>query len=1007
APRVEALTASAIPLGTSSIYPGQQSVTVLVLSVQNTYTESKSLSSLTVHDASRGAGTSAQLLLNLDSLFLFKDTDGDSLLSLSDSLVASTILDSTDIALTFGALDIDSDSSLTLLLAVNAAAFPRDGDTVDLFLRPVSDIETVDATPVVGSDSLNSLGFGLFDGLVADQLNTLSTGLTSIGTGDTVYNIFTVDIPRNGYTPDTLASFTIHNSGTAGETDLEFMVLFSDNGNGVWGGLSEENLIAPLEYIGAHWAAGDLDVPLTAPTTRFYLGAKTLPYPVNGATLILNIPEYGILMASRNDGPLDTETLPVDTIEIQSEEGLLLTSVPLSSGSLIPGEISAPAFAVEFRNGSLDAISLDSLTLSLVLVDPAGGASVADLESQFDSLMLYVDGDGDLTSISPTDLLVASVPAANGPCRFSTGGIQIDAGGSEIGLCVALATNLSFARDGNTVDMSLDSETDIFVNPGTTIFGSFPLADAPTFTVDAFPAHKVTVNSLSALSLYGGQTNIPILDFVAPGNGYAADTLHELIVQNVGNVDDEVVLKELNLWSDQLGDGFTVDDILVTGLTRGSISWSAANLSQFVPSDGQRMILTADISNDQFEGGTLALSIPSGGLTYASGMVGPDDEEIADETTHLIIPPQRITVVSVPTVSTTVRPGGTGYTLLTFAFYNGYINEAKTLKSIRFENISKSASDAGFADYEIGRLRLYYDSDANRMLDGDPLVGSGYFQDGVLTITGLSLSLPFESLAYFFVQSDLATDAIDSDSLGMSIGGIADIGFQETVSINGDLPLTSGGWHIVDGSVKCQYEVLTMASQSVNPGDVLVPLMAFRPASNGDQIDTLVSVSVTNIGTADTADITNLKLWLDSNDDDIWQVTDAIVGSFAYTGSWWGTGGFTLPITPVAPTLFVTSDIQPGGTDGRTVNLSIPTTGCLYTSGNDGPIDSTLQSGAQFTLSGSNLRVTYHPNASSYSVGETIEVEFSAINVSGSTMDSVIGISSLIGEPASVQLDSV
>jgi len=1006
-PRVEALTVSAIPLGSSSLNPGEKESTVLALSVHNTFTEAKSLSSLTIHDASRGAGTPAQLLSNIDSLFLYKDTDGDSLVSVGDSLLVADAWDATDIALTLGSLDVGSDSSMVLLLAVNAALFPHDGDTVDAFLRPASDIETTDATPVAGPDSLNSLGYRVIDGLVAAQLNTPATGLTSIGTGDTVYNVFTVDIPRNGYSSDTLRSFTVHNSGTADDTDLEFMVLFSDNGDGLWGGLSEEILVAPLEYIGAHWAASNLNVPLTAPTTRFFVGAKALPYPVNGSTLIPGVPEYGLLMASRNDGPLDNETTPVDTIEIQSEEGLLVTSTPLSPGVLIPGEISAPAFAFELKNGSSEDVSLDSLSVQLDLVDLVGGASTAELESQFDSLLLYMDGDGDLTSIGPSDVLVSTAGVTDGPCLFATGGLQIDASGGEIGLSIVLATNLSFACNGNTAEISLESETDLFIDPVTSIFGSFPVTDGPLFTVDAFPAVKVIVNALAAANFYGGQTNMPVLDFVVPDNGYAVDTLQQLVVENVGNVEDDVALEALNLWCDRLNDGFSADDILVTGFTRGALTWTATNFSQFVPVGGQRMILTADISEYQFDGGTLAMTILPGGMTYASGMIGPDDDEIADGSTHLIVPPQRITVVSVPSPSVTVRPAQTKNTVLTFALYNGYINEDKTLKSIRFENISRSLSDADFADYEIGRLRLYYDANADRILNGDPLIGSGYFQNGALTVGGLNLSLPPESLAYFFVQSDVAIDAIDSDSLGVRINGIADFYFQEQVSINGDLPLTSGGWLVIDGSVKCQYDVLPLASRSVNQGETLVPVMTFRPAVNGDQVDTLVLVTVMNTGTADTADITDLRLWCDSNGDDTWQITDAIMGSFSYTGSWWTTGGFSLPVPSSAPTLFVTADVSPTATDERTMALSIPQNGCLYTSDNDGPLDSALVCGAQFTITGSNLRIACHPYDYSYSVGQTIEVSFFATNLSGVTMDSVTGSCSPAGDVASVQLDSV
>ena len=104
-------------------------------------------------------------------------------------------------------------------------------------------------------------------------------------------------------------------------------------------------------------------------------------------------------------------------------------------------------------------------------------------------------------------------------------------------------------------------------------------------------------------------------------------------------------------------------------------------------------------------------------------------------------------------------------------------------------------------------------------------------------MSGLDVTLPPESLSYFFVLADLPLKQIDSDSLMVAIDKPSDFIFEGAVNVNGDLPLTRGGYLVMDGSVFKQYHIRPLSARTLSPGDTSVPLFTFNPAYNGDQVD--------------------------------------------------------------------------------------------------------------------------------------------------------------------------
>ncbi|MCP4634785.1 MAG: hypothetical protein GY855_17795, partial [candidate division Zixibacteria bacterium] len=265
---------------------------------------------------------------------------------------------------------------------------------------------------------------------------------------------------------------------------------------------------------------------------------------------------------------------------------------------------------------------------------------------------------------------------------------------------------------------------------------------------------------------------------------------------------------------------------------------------------------------------------------------------------------------------------------------------------------------------------------------------------------------PPESLSYFFIVADLPKELIDSDSLTLAVDGHSDLVFSQSVNINGDLPLTSGGFLIVDGSIRNQYDMIDVPSRTLSPGDTSVTFFAFKPAFNGNQIDTLNSITLENLKDADNNDISQLELWIDSNGDDLWQSSDSLLNSFTYQSGDWIINSLGLEISSTIPSLFVNADISMSSDPNVSFQAELPLNGCMYKSGNNGPIDSALVGNGVFVVSSSGIRVIPSQLNNTYSVGQNIHVEINATNILTVSIDSVVAEVVSIDNPSIVTLDS-
>lgn len=1001
---VEVPTAEEIPLGDRIVHAGDIMSSLLTFRLANSFNGAESVESITVRDASRGEGTAAQVRNNVDSLDVFVDSNGNAALDGSDTWLAASAFNSAATTISFTPHIIGPGSSSIFFVAARIAGYPRDGDSLDLYLLPDVDIEIGDGSTVAGPDTLNSLGYNIIDGLVSGQIVLAPPEITSVAPGESGFNTVTIDVPRNGYSHDVLKILSVYNSGTADTLDLDSLVLYRDAGDGAWGGTGAETRIGELSFTGDQWEISGISQTLTGQVTRFYLAAAVAADASDGATLSFGIPLHGFEMNSANDGPIDSAVQPVGTITVLDIEAVSVRATEIDSRELVPGLSTGPVAAFEFVNGYAQIIEIDEILITSYAGDPEG-ADQSDIDSQFGSVSLWLDLDGDPAVHGAADSLIASGTLSSGTVAFDTDGLSLSAHGF-MAIFVEADLLAETARNANTVNFGIDEAAAVDLSQSVLVSGAFPVKNPENFNINIFQASQVTVNQVEGITLYGGDTEGLVLDFSPPRNGYSDDALQSLRIVNRGSAADGDLLENVKLWADLGAPGFTGADTLLGYFTYTDTAWTVYGLSHPLDGDTTRFFITVDVLSRDFVGGTLRFEIPVGGAVYLSGADGPDDEPVGNAETHFILPSNRITAISIPRDAARVYPGTANAQVLTFALYNGYTDEAHSLSGIRLSNRTVTASDDNFADFELGQVSLYYDSNSNREFDGDSLLAAGYFNSGGLSMDGLSVTLPPESLSYFFVTSKVPLGVIDGDTLEISIEEHSDFAFARTVNLNGDLPLNRGGPLVIDGSVCAQYGLITVSGRTLSPGDESVPLFAFRPAENGDQADTLTSVTIMNDGDAGSADIGNLRLWVDANDDQEWQATDIFAGGLTYSGGFWTADGLEIEVVEEAPALFLTGDVKIGATPNSSFRAVVPFEGCQFNSGNDGPLDADLVSEQMFVISSSGLSITYELEQSKYSVGQDLNLKVHVTNILPTTLDDIVCDATFAGTPGTVELDS-
>ncbi|TMQ71342.1 MAG: hypothetical protein E6K80_05875 [Candidatus Eisenbacteria bacterium] len=110
------------------------------------------------------------------------------------------------------------------------------------------------------------------------------------------------------------------------------------------------------------------------------------------------------------------------------------------------------------------------------------------------------------------------------------------------------------ARDADVLDLGLANAQALTFTNVLTVNGSFPISPIGSFPVDGTSAAQITANNVGTPTFAVGSTRNLALDVRIPANGWQADALQRLAVQNLGSARPTDEVAGVEAWLDD-GDG--------------------------------------------------------------------------------------------------------------------------------------------------------------------------------------------------------------------------------------------------------------------------------------------------------------------------------------------------------------------------------------------------------------------------------------------------------------------
>ncbi|MBN2170014.1 MAG: DUF11 domain-containing protein, partial [Candidatus Krumholzibacteriota bacterium] len=629
------IQATALPQASATLLPGTNTAAVFRIQLENLGADDETLTSLTLYNASTGAGTPEQL-------------DGDwTALSLGWPLgVESTELQWRTAGFSagrarFSGLTIPVPAGRIILLTVagGASLAARDGDVLDLILDGESDLQFARECDVQGAWPLDPDGGFPVDGMAAAQiaLNDLEAG--DLMTGSERNLVLDARLPANGYQPDRLGKINLVNWGQAqAGSDITRLALWVDDGDGLFAATAD-TLLGDFAFTGERWELTGLDQAVPPVGLRVFVTADVAEMAGEGATVRLGFPatpnDVALGMATDNDGPLDEDRISGTVQVISADNRVTFAAVPLDGATVNPGQGDVPVFQCTARNSYDTTRRLTGLTIANA---SQGAGDQAELDGELELLHLRADGDGDGELDGPeTDPELATALFVGGGAVF--GALAWDLPPDAIRhLFVTADIAQHAAADGDGLGVQVGAAYDlVFEDPGTVASGAWPLDTGARFTVDGMLAVQVTNFGAPVATLGPGEGPALVLDLLVPPNGYASDMLQHLRVVNLGTAEPDDIAA-LHLWRDD-GDGAfegAGGDYDLGELAWLEDAWQSGFFNATLGAGGARLFVALEVAETLADSATVRLAVPQDGIVVASGNDGPIDTLVANPETQLL-----------------------------------------------------------------------------------------------------------------------------------------------------------------------------------------------------------------------------------------------------------------------------------------------------------------------------------------------------------------------------------
>lgn len=629
------------------------------------------------------------------------------------------------------------------------------------------------------------------------------------------------------------------------------------------------------------------------------------------------------------------------------------------SGAALPGDVDARLMTVSLANSATSMVRLESLLFHNTTVGPG---TPVQLDADFGPAILYRD-DGDLVFEPARDVPLGAAVMSGDHLAFAGFSVGIPPG--------AIATfhvggGPSFsARDGDVLDLMIEASSDVVFDVPTSFATTFPVDPPGGVPVDGAVSAQVDVRPVPDSDVAQGAARVLAFDVGIPSNGYEADVVHELHLQNLGDA-IAADLTGLEFWADGGDDTWNAgqgDDTLLGAATAGlrapaigAQTWSLTGLNIGVAQGGRRFFATVSVAPNALPGRTLLLALPApDGVVVASGNSGPTDHTTPASGELTVVPAPSIVVASARSqTSRTLRPGATPESVFELVLHNVSAS-AETLLAVTIDNATLGGASASIADLDADWQPLVLARNRDDTIDalepGEPtLRASATFVDGKAMFSLLQPIAAGDSVA-FEVLGGASLAARDGDVLDLRVAHDSSFSFLGNVAVTGSFPLSPSGSYPVDGLVAAQITFGPVTPTLLTGDDRRLSLDALLPP-NGYEGDVLTRLDVVNLGTAEAfTDLERLEAWADDGDGSFAPSLDRNLGELAYTGQRWEITGLAESVPAgVGLRVFVTVDVAVLGVAGHTVALAFPGPPDLalgMASANDGPIDKSAGAAAQ------------------------------------------------------------
>lgn len=880
----------------------------------------------------------------------------------------------------------DDDPSVAVDWNVHAQQFDKAGNGID---API----TVPTT-TLGSQRAPSLAL--------DDLENFAVIWQGNGSGDDAGvfgRIFAV-------TPsaDLGVSITVDDATPQVGQQINVFVSLVNNGSFIATGIRVSNLLPPgLTFLADFATQGNYDsvsgfwdiASMAVSTTDVLRITARVDVGTDGSTLTNTAT---VIAVDQVDPAGSNDTFSVD---IFPQLGTTSISVePQSSTSLLPGAPDVSILRMRLASNAAVPETLRAITLTNAT---SGSGTQAQLDASWSTLTLRVDGGPALGTGSFTggQLTFAGLDLALAPGDSLL--IDMSAGAAIV------------ARDGDVLDLRIDTPTDIELGGATQVAATWPLDPVGAFVVNGMSAAQIQVHDVPSANVFAGSTRNLGLDLTVPANGYEADVLEKLNVVNVGSASDQTELAALEAWSDDGDSRFDPQsDRLLGSLVQTGNRWELTALAEPVPLAGLRVFVSFDLSPNAAVGSTIRLGLGHDtdvALGMASSNDGPLDATVSNRFESSVSTSDRVTLNAGALPSGATRPGTPQIPLLHVVATNSYATD-KRLVSLVISNATASANggDTLQLDAELDMLRLHRDGNDDGVFSGastDPVIATTFFSQGRAAFDAFAWDLEAGATRHLFVSGDVSlAAAADGDILAAKITETLDVAFDDPTATIADWPLDSGARWSVDGMIASQVQNHGAPGVTLGPGDG--PVLAFDVTlpPNGYAADVLQGVTLRNAGNATAQDVADLRLWRDGGDGIFTPGggDDTEIAPLVLVGSSWKSPQLNENLDESGLRLFAGVTVSETPSDSTSLRLSIPVGGLQTASGNDGPLDAAVVNPQPLLLSSAPLlaTLTVLPNRST--IGQTLDVSMSVRNFGNEAVRSVVPSSLTIQGDASATL---